>query len=165
MIRSNHAMRLKLPVLMSNSRSIANALMELLEDGFALFDGCTFLNSLLLLNRNARLQDYSDETGFECYVNSFHIEDYIEGGGIEQSLSFIFELFLLWNKEPRCKVLRAMISNDVFGTVIHFHVFREGESWLSEDIDEYEEAILIADSTDVGSLFSVTGMSSVSVAR
>lgn len=156
MIQSNYMMRAKLPRIGNGSRSIAQSLLKLLESGFAVLDGCVLLQSLLSLNKNAKLQDFPDKTGFECYVNSIHIDDYVEGGDFEQSIPFLFELFATWNKTFQNKILRAIISSDEFGTVLRFHVVREGDSWLSENLEEYEEAILIADSTDVTSLIDAT---------
>lgn len=73
MMQENLAMCFKLSQSGETKKSIDKVLSRLLEDRFAILNGCIFLNSLMQLNKNATLQDSSDKTGFECYVNSVHM--------------------------------------------------------------------------------------------
>lgn len=165
MLRSNLTMRAKLPKNGHASKPISQPLIKLFANGFTVVDECVFLQSLLSLNQNATLHDFPDKTGFECYVNSIHIDDYAEDGDLEQTVFFLFELFKLWNKEFKNKILRAIISSDEFGTVLRFHVLRDDESWIAENLEEYEEAVLVADSTDVSSLYDATNTPLIGRAR
>lgn len=158
MLQSNRFMRDKLPRAKQRVNQINQELLKLIDNGFTMLNECVFLRSLLLRNKNAKLENFPDKTGFECYVNSIHIDDFDNSNDFEQAITFLLELFRAWNMAFPNRVLRAIVSNDEFGTIIKFHLLRQGESWLSEDLEKYKEAILVADSTDINLLFDMVGL-------
>jgi hypothetical protein len=152
MLQSNRIMQGKLSIIGNDQRTIDRELLELLASGFTVIDQCVFLSSLVKLNKNAKIDDFPDRTGFECYVNSVHVDDFVQSNDLEQSILFISEVFAAWNNTMHNGVIRAIISNNEFGTVVKLHLIRENESWLSANIEEYDEAIFVVDSTDVNQL-------------
>ena len=107
-----------------------------------------FLASLAKLDTNITATDFPDKTGHECFVNSIHVEDYVDSNYLSYACSFVNECFDIWRLEGRKDHLNAIISMDEFSTVVKLHVVRDGESWLSENLDEYSEAILLVDSSE-----------------
>lgn len=47
------------------------------------------------------------------------------------------------------RILQAVISFNGVQTVVKVHLLREGESWVSENLEAYEEAILLWDSSEL----------------
>jgi hypothetical protein len=121
-----------------------------LEGGFIVRDGCVFLSALLSSEVSVTRSDFPDKTGFECFINSFHIDDYVEDKYIENAALFIEKLFAMWKSFNKEGDIQAIISLSDFGAVVRFHIIRECEYWLSPDLEEYAEGILIASSSDVG---------------
>jgi len=100
-----------------------------------------------------------DETGIETFVNEIHIEDFV---GVEfpfvelarLGCDFAFMLAIrLQNLKPQTRfrvIVSAMAvspSGSVRDTcVVRFHEQRDGQQWLSEDLEQYrEEAIEVLD--------------------
>ena len=58
------------------------------------------------------------------------------------------KVFCLWNKMSEKQRLIAILSLDEFGLKVKFHVQRLGEQLLSDELDGYEESIMVVDSSD-----------------
>ncbi|HOZ68408.1 MAG TPA: hypothetical protein PK328_03560 [Chitinophagaceae bacterium] len=88
--------------------------------------------------------NFIDKTGFECFVNSFHVDDYTSKEFLEQSLLFaqlVFEKWLITNKEL---ILKCIISETNTGVNIRFHIQRTNENWiLDNDLENFEEGVFI----------------------
>ncbi|EMH4162607.1 hypothetical protein RJ498_001861 [Pluralibacter gergoviae] len=112
------------------------------DKGFIEEDGCVFLSALF--NGNPGTGKLVDRTGVECFVNSFHIEDFITERYLDYSCLFCNHLLKRWyeNDLNEKKELNVIIMLDEFGAVIKFHLKRENEHWLGSDLEKYEEAIL-----------------------
>ena len=140
-----------------SSYPIPDALRRLLDGGFEHKSGLTFLRSLVVARASAleSLTKSEDETGIETFVNEIHIEDFVE---VELpfvevarlACDFAFMLTTrLQNLKPQTRfrvIVSAMAvspSGSVRDTcVVRFHEQRDGQQWLSEDLDQYrEEAI------------------------
>lgn len=130
--------------------SAAENLLELLASGFFIDDGCAFLAALQTRGGNSRLDSFPDRTGYECFINSIHIDDYVASDFVLQACLFVEALFESWRgvEGTGCRKLQAIISCDEFGAVVKFCLVRDGESWLSDDLEKYEEGILVADSLE-----------------
>lgn len=99
------------------------------------------------LNHGGILELYGDYTGYEASCNDVRVNDYIDIDDVAP-FPFVLRLFeslenLLKQRYPQFQfVLIASIEEKYI--TIRFHVLREEEGgWLSEDIDGYEEAILV----------------------
>ena len=99
------------------------------------------------LNHDWILSQYGDYSGYEASCNEMRISDYIDINNI-QPAPFILRLIenlklILKRKCPQFNfVLIGIIRTDVIE--IRFHSLRYNEKgWLSEDIDEYKEAIIM----------------------
>lgn len=144
-----------------SSYPIPDALRRLLDAGFELKPGLTFLRSLVVARSSVleSLTKSEDETGIETFVNEIHIEDFV---GVEfpfvelarLGCDFAFMLAIrLQNLKPQTRfrvIVSAMAvspSGSVRDTcVVRFHEQRDGQQWLSEDLEQYrEEAIEVLD--------------------
>lgn len=101
--------------------------------------------------------NFPDLTGWECQVNSFHLEDLLpvevsvseddddltvdEAGQLEmlrQGLALGVELCRL--AYDRTVPLRCVVAVDGSGGTFRFHRIRAGEDWLRTDMDEYRSS-------------------------
>lgn len=146
MIRYNQKMRDLLRDL--ERQSLTTDLKSLSDKGFTNQDGCWFLSGCLGAARSVSLSDFPDRTGYEAFVNSVHIEGDGQENRIVQALEFINEVFNAWNFSKRSKNFVAIISTDEDNTVVKFHIKRPSEYWVSNSIERYLDAILVAESTD-----------------
>ncbi|WP_310605489.1 hypothetical protein [Anaerosporobacter sp.] len=90
---------------------------------------------------------YGDYTGYEAFCNEIRVKDFIEIPKINSMA------FLLNAMEALKQYLETNFSKHSFTIIgsledteinLRFHKIRqEEESWLSEDIDSYSEAIIV----------------------
>lgn len=123
-------------------------LLEISTDGFREADGCVVLDALFRRGVNAGVDDFPDRTGFECFVNSIHIDDYVDARYLSTAFLFVDACLARWRKQGLSGTMRAIVSCDEFGANVKFHLAREAESWLAEDLEGYEDPILVVDSDD-----------------
>ena len=120
------------------------ALQKLLNEGFIFHEGCYFLKTLYKQQSHINQSDFIDSTGYECFINSIHFDDYIENNVFEQALLFSDNLIKKWNIQNNGLVLKLILSETDFGFNLKFHLYREYEHWINEnDIDKFEEAIIV----------------------
>ncbi|AXI61956.1 hypothetical protein DLD99_16235 [Pseudomonas kribbensis] len=128
--------------------SLVGELADIARSGFVELDGCFFLANLDSFQRNASLKNFPDRTGYECFVNSIHIDDYVKTEFLACALSYLSSVFETWNKSGLPGVLQGAISGDKFDATVKFHLQRPGETWLSDDLEGYEQALFTVDSSD-----------------
>lgn len=139
--------------MVTESRNMARVdglpleLAKVVDQGFLLKDDFVILAALSKINTNATVGDFPDKTGYECFINSIHIDDYVDSNYLAYACLFVENCFAEWRRGGRAGNIIAIISNDDFGAVIKFHLMRNSESWVGPDLDEYEDAVLVADST------------------
>lgn len=107
--------------------------------GFINKNGCVFLAALF--NGYPSDKNLIDKTGVECFINSFHIDDYVSERYLDYSCLFCNTILSKWALEECCEKLNMIVSMDEFGAVIKFHVLRDGEEWLGNNLERYEEAV------------------------
>ncbi|CAB3809172.1 hypothetical protein LMG28688_06932 [Paraburkholderia caffeinitolerans] len=129
------------------SRVLAPSLSEIVRDGFEVRDGCSVLRALSK-HANVPRARFTDCTGYECFVNSLHVEDYIAEMPFEQALLFVGEILNQWRLEQPVSCLVAILVADELSVVAKFHVKRHGEQWLGDDIERYEDPTMSLDSND-----------------
>lgn len=100
-----------------------------------------------VLNYDWILSQYGDYAGYEASCNEMRVSDYIDIDNI-QPIPFILRLIeklksILKKTYPQFNfVLIGIMKTEEID--IRFHILRHNEKgWLSEDIDEYKEAIVI----------------------
>ena len=107
-----------------------------------------FLKKLYQNDTNATADDFIDNTGYECFINSLHIDDYVNDNYLEQAIIFAKHIFKEFRLQEVKMPLVCIMSLDEFGLTIKFHLSRGNESFLKEDLNGYEEAILVVDSNE-----------------
>jgi hypothetical protein len=75
MMRINIAMRRLLKGVNFNG-PLNHSLMKIVDQGFEARDECYVLRALASKAPNATRTHFHDRTGYECFVNSLHVEDY-----------------------------------------------------------------------------------------
>jgi hypothetical protein len=130
--------------------TLSSELLRLIEPGFTVKDGAVLLKTQEKLAVDIRPDNFPDLTGYECFVNHVHIEDYLgdaELGSnalLEQGFAFankiVEELSSLYHGKP----FKVIVATNESGCSVRFHLIRNGENWLSDDLDKYgQEAILV----------------------
>lgn len=129
-------------------RTLDPSLKALLRSGFRRSGDCELLRGLFTRIQNAAPKDFPDAVGFECFVNSIHIEDYDQDEPLSQAIVFVLELFKIWYGTKSHHILVAIISVDEDSVVVRFHLNRPDQQWLNDDLEKYLDAILQVDSSD-----------------
>ena len=137
------------------AQQLPRELDQIVADGFLESDGCFLLRALAKRDTNTSLQDFPDRTGYECFVNSIHLDDYVSENCLILAFAFAEALLSAWRKSGRDEPLKLIISSDEFGALVKCHVVRPSESWLAPDLERYEEAVLVVDSTFEGRISSL----------
>ena len=107
------------------------------------------------LGRTLALTPFQDHTGYEAFVNAFHVEDYIDSDSerrdedtselMRQGGKAALELSKRLEIEGMYRVVLSF-DNEFPAMTLLFFESREGEPWISEDLDEYPlEGILVID--------------------
>ena len=125
--------------------SMPVALSALLADGFVTQEGFSFLRGLRQHNQSTiralRLSEtmYQDETGYECFVNHLHIDDYAESDSLPLAMAFAGQVGSVWLSTASENTMRVIVSHNDSGSVVRCHLVRPNQSWLAEDLDSYEQ--------------------------
>ncbi|WP_057470826.1 hypothetical protein [Rhizobium sp. Root1203] len=120
-------------------------LKALAAGGFTAKSGCQFLSALLQNSKSVTRKDFPDAVGLECFVNSVHIDDYDVTDPLLQAIVFVEEVLRAWKATGSDYILVAIISSEENNVVVKFHLKRDGQRWLAEDLDRYLDAILVAE--------------------
>lgn len=121
------------------------SLNDILVEGFIIHDGCYLSKKLASYCKNCSIDYFEDSISFECFVNSFHMDDYVNEKYIEYSILFCNELLTKWNEFSE-KPLNMMISLDDETSLptIKFYLKRDNASWLDEEnIESIIQPVLI----------------------
>jgi hypothetical protein len=145
-MKANQAMRSLLSETTLNC-SLASSLRTIADSGFIAQEGCYVFRDRPGAT-NAKRANFDDCTGYECFINSLHIEDYDAERPFEQAVLFVMQVFRVWSSAQPVNLLTAIVSSDEFSVVTKFHIRRLGEQWLSEDIEGYEDPVLSIDSNE-----------------
>jgi len=118
-------------------------LKKIAKSGFVEKDGCYFLRELIKPVVNISDNDFPDKTGCECFFNSLHVVDYMPGADVSVCLNFVEICFESWRSNYHGDLVSIISLSEGNDFVIKFHLSRPNESWLSDDLNEYDEAILL----------------------
>jgi hypothetical protein len=126
----------------------------LVYGGFKDVEGCVFFRAMFPYDNrlaDAELGIHQDKTGFECAVNRIHLEDYFEKGMAREAPSLALTAVrcaaFLANRLRRFSTdpFRIIASVDDRNCTLRFHKVRNGESWIVDDIESYEQALFVMD--------------------
>jgi hypothetical protein len=157
MMQMNHTMRTIL-----DERQILYRIDELgLEPGLASLlssrimeiKGCYFLQALIPdgFDIEEALKSAFDQTEIECDINHIHVNEYLDQPVendvhlIRQGVRYAFLLQTLLPKTVDFKVIFACTYDPFIDCNIRFHKKRFGEDWVADNLDNYEEAVLLLD--------------------
>lgn len=129
---------------------------SLLGKGFVQRKGGLFWAARLRNKLPATDSQTPDMTGNEALINKTHIDDYVPSShdkGLSRQLAHALLLanavvVALEASAMKPGKLRQIIGLDVTAkTCTHrFHILREGEIYLLEDLESYQEPLLVMDS-------------------
>jgi len=140
------------------SLELSESLRNLLVSQIVEFEGCIFLEPLLKLSPNATLSLFPDRTGFECFVNHIHVEDYLDQNDgtnptsnlqLASCIRFAMKLKERLGEYQSKGRFRVIITSDDETCTVRFHKIRENETWLSEDLEQYREEAVGVIETDM----------------
>ena len=108
---------------------------------------CVLLKEEYERNKHAKVSDFPDRTGFECFINHVHLpfagtnESLVAcmayAAALQHSLAYFAE------GQRRFRVIVGIGARDC---AIRFHWIRSGETWISDNLEGYKsEAILVLD--------------------
>ena len=128
-------------------------LRQLIEAPFVRGEGVLLLEPLV--GQNTGPDAFQDHTGYEAFVNAFHVEDYIDSDSerrdedtselMRQGGKAALELSKRLEIEGMYRVVLSF-EHEFPAMTLRFFESREGEPWISEDLDEYPlEGILVID--------------------
>jgi hypothetical protein len=121
-------------------------LSDLLSAGVVDRDGCVFFAELAKRASNASRSDFPDLTGYECFVNHVHIDDYVEDADPQTlaAMGVTFARRLCELLSERSGDFNVIVGSDELSCSVRFHLVRAGEAWLSDDLESYrDEAIAV----------------------
>lgn len=147
MIRMNSTMAAELQAIDWTGKTLPATLDALVAPGFCERDGLSLLRALSTIDTNAGAADFPDQTGHECFLNSIHIDDYVEADYLSHALLFVDECFARWRASGQPFLLNALVAGNEFGVVVKLHRLRNGESLINDDLEKYPDALLVADSS------------------
>jgi hypothetical protein len=138
-MKTNQNMRRFSGELQSNRPVLSPELSRVLNAGFVEEKGCVLLASEARASALDRAAT-QDETGYECFINHVHVESLGEAlefaGRLNRALSATFAGKFI-----------VIVSFDGREATVRFHRLRAGQTWLSENLEEYrEEGIAVLDS-------------------
>ncbi len=121
-------------------------LRQISERGFCQKAECFFLEELYQPHFDQHtVSQFHDETGFEAFVNSIHLRDHCNGEFLGIGLGFIAQTFQGFEAGAFNRRLKASFSLSNDDAVAKFYIAREGQEYLSDDLEGYDTAVLEMD--------------------
>jgi hypothetical protein len=145
-MRMNHSMKSLLDALVdSPPLSLPAGLSVLISDGFVTQGACSFLRGLCKHKGNTIPSMFPDETGYECFINHIHIDDY-SPEPLPLAMEFADQVGKAWMSSGASANLRVIVSCNDTGCVVRCHVIRPHQFWLDDDLDAYKnDAVWVND--------------------
>ena len=123
---------------LDDPKALPQKLLMLLNSGFVEEEQCLFL-SVLKQGTPVKRVDFPDRTGYECFVNHIHIEDYLENGGLPplellgRGIALARELKAQLSQLHGGKHFRIIVAFDGSSCTVRFHAVRADERWVDKD--------------------------------
>jgi len=113
---------------------------------FVKIDGCVILLEEYERSKHVNLRQFPDRTGYECFVNHVHFSC---GSKVDfekvLERAAIIRVALRELRDGRFQIVVSVARDDA---TLRFHKYREGEKWLTDNLDEYEEEAILAIEVD-----------------
>ena len=136
------------------------ALKQIVDSGLFENEGCFFLNALLNegLDIKSALEKNEDRTGLECSINNLYIQSIIytnpynalidSNTVLNQGIHYAIYLSERISSFGHFKIILSFATGNekdrIIDCSVRFHLIRQGESWISQNLEDYtEEAILV----------------------
>lgn len=139
---------------LDDPKALPQRLLALLNAGFVEEEQCVFL--ALLKKGPVKRVDFPDRTGYECFVNHVHIEDYLENGGLTplemlgRGLALARELKERLSRLHGAKHFRIIVAFDGSTCTVRFHTVRPDEEWVAKGRNGYkEEAMAVLETQEL----------------
>lgn len=125
---------------------LPRGLQTIVDLGVEERNGCFLSRALLKKSQAVAESDFPDRTGYECFVNHLHADDFVDGDYVRVAYAFLCQMGeLLKRAAPGCS-FRGIISTDEAGCSARFHRIRHQEAWCSGDLESFkEEGVCIID--------------------
>lgn len=138
-LRQNSIMGACFPMLGEDVKGeLPHALNLLVAGGLVFRDRCVFLSSLLGQCSSIDGKELLDETGYECFVNKIHIEDYAQEDLVSIGMRFLREISSLCFAANVSFPVHGVISAADDCVIVRFHRVRPGQNWLDADLENYK---------------------------
>ena len=143
LLRANKSMLERYaPYLTPTDIVLPHRLLSILNSGLVIKDGCVLFKDLLSECHTTSRDNFSDMTGYECFVNHIHLNGRNFIKMIKTGVSFLAKVSIVYKKSgtnvPLVGII-SLIETDVSGITVRFHLNRLNEVWLADDIEAYEE--------------------------
>jgi len=140
---------------LDDPKALPQKLLALLNGGFAEDEQCVFLSALKKATPVKRL-DFPDRTGYECFVNHIHIENYLENGGLPplemlgRGIALAGEIKKRLSQLHGEKHFRIIVAFDGTTCTVRFHTVRADEEWIDKDASgRAREAIAVFETQEL----------------
>jgi hypothetical protein len=116
-------------------------LSDLLSAGVVDQDGCVLFAQLAKGTGSASRDRFPDLTGYECFVNHVHIDDYVEGADAATlaAMGVAFARRLSGLLSDHRGEFNVIVGSDELSCTVRFHRVRAGEAWLADDLESYQD--------------------------
>ncbi len=142
----NTAMRLLIPknheVSANALKKISKCLEPFFDNGLILIDDILTTSWFWSRRGNASLSNCHDQTGLECLVNLLHLDDEFAK---EEWIDAIKVVGMFLANRPLVADVRLIATIDDLSCTTRFHLIRQGQRWLTADLNSYESPVLYCD--------------------
>jgi hypothetical protein len=137
-----------LGVDMKSPLQLHPSLADIVNFGFVQVGDSIVLKALLPAAHSSSVSDFTDETGYECFVNHIHVEDYVplasKSAALATGISLANHLETLLHHVFPNEEFEIIVSLEGTHCVVRFHKKRTGQQWLQDELDNYrEEALMV----------------------
>jgi hypothetical protein len=111
-------------------------------------------DGIVFSGQHGSMDDFPDRTGYECFANHIHIDDYVLKHTpqhlVEQALALAASLKARLCTAAPDLFFRFIISANDDGCTLRFHSVRADEQWETQDLEQYkQEAVLVIESNEL----------------
>ncbi len=110
-------------------------------------NGCYFQRALFDARYETHdIEDFGDETGFECFVSKVHIDDYAPPPFLPMALAYVRRVFANQRSTDGYSDLAAIVGlhGPASGCTVRFFVERPGVGYPGTELEDYRsEAVLM----------------------
>lgn len=148
MVSMNKSMAEQIADIDWQSETLPPDLAEIVAAGFDESEEGVFLAAFQKHATTGQRKHFPDRSAYECFVNSFHVEDYADSDCLIYACLFLEKIFERWRAENRVGQIEGIISVDEDDdAVVRIHLLRTDEPCVRPDLEGYKEAMLVADSS------------------